>query len=133
MATGHLRDGVWQQGRWPTTARQTASSAARQQRLPRLDHRGRRAGAARRAGLKAESGRYHLYVSYACPWAHRTLIFRALKGLAPHVTVDVVHPLMGTDGWSFETDRPGATGDRLVGARLLRDVYLAPTRTRPAG
>ena len=45
-------------------------------------------------GFKAESGRYHLYVSYACPWAHRTLIFRILKGLEDHVSVSVVHPLM---------------------------------------
>ncbi len=74
-------------------------------------------------GFSAESGRYHLYVSYACPWAHRTLIFRALKGLAPHIGVSVVHPDMLDDGWTFATDFPGATGDRLHGARFLRDVY----------
>jgi putative glutathione S-transferase len=76
-------------------------------------------------GFKAESGRYHLYVSLACPWAHRTLILRSLKHLEPHIGVDVVHPVMGEDGWSFDTDFPGATGDRLLGARYLRDVYLA--------
>jgi putative glutathione S-transferase len=76
-------------------------------------------------GFPAASGRYHLYVSYACPWAHRTLIFRALKGLTPHVSVDVVHPDMGADGWTFATDFPGATGDRVLGTRFLRDVYLA--------
>lgn len=76
-------------------------------------------------GYPAESGRYHLYVSLACPWAHRTLIFRALKGLAPHLSVDVVHPFLGADGWSFDTDFPGATGDRLLGKRYLREVYLA--------
>ncbi|TPE49378.1 glutathione S-transferase family protein [Amaricoccus solimangrovi] len=76
-------------------------------------------------GFAAESGRYHLYVSLACPWAHRTLIFRALKGLAPHVSVDVVHPVMAEDGWTFATDFPGATGDRLGGRRFLREVYLA--------
>lgn len=75
-------------------------------------------------GFAAESGRYHLYVSLACPWAHRTLILRALKGLAPHVSVDVVHPVMGADGWTFDADFPGATGDTLGGARFLRDVYL---------
>jgi glutathionyl-hydroquinone reductase len=63
-------------------------------------------------GFAAASGRYHLYVSYACPWAHRTLIFRALKGIEFHVSVDVVHPFMGDDGWTFDTDFPGATGDR---------------------
>jgi putative glutathione S-transferase len=75
-------------------------------------------------GFPAESGRYHLYVSLACPWAHRTLILRALKGLAPHVSVDVVHPLMLRDGWTFATDFPGATGDSLFGSRFLREIYL---------
>ena len=51
-------------------------------------------------GFPAESGRYHLYVSYACPWAHRTLIFRTLKGLEDHISVAVVHPDMLDDGWS---------------------------------
>lgn len=75
-------------------------------------------------GFPAESGRYHLYVSLACPWAHRTLILRALKGLVPHVSVDVVHPLMQQDGWTFAVDHPGATGDSLFGSRFLRDIYL---------
>ncbi len=75
-------------------------------------------------GFKAESGRYHLYVSHACPWAHRTLVFRHLKGLEPHVGVSVVHPLMFDDGWTFDTDFDGATGDTLMGKRFLRDVYL---------
>jgi glutathionyl-hydroquinone reductase len=75
-------------------------------------------------GFKAESGRYHLLVSYACPWAHRTLIFRAIKGLETHVDVDVVHPLMADDGWSFDSSFPGATGDRLNGSRFLREIYL---------
>ena len=79
-------------------------------------------------GFRAESGRYHLYVSYACPWAHRTLIFRALKGLAPHIDVSVVHPDMLDDGWTFANDFPGATGDRLHGARFMREVY---TRAKP--
>ena len=74
-------------------------------------------------GFKAESGRYHLYVSYACPWAHRTLIFRALKGLSDHIGVSVVHPDMLDDGWTFARDFPGATGDRLHGGAFLRDVY----------
>jgi glutathionyl-hydroquinone reductase len=76
-------------------------------------------------GFPAVAGRYHLYVAYACPWAHRTLIFRALKGLEHHITVDVVHPYMGEDGWSFATDEEGATGDRLLGHAYLRDIYRA--------
>lgn len=75
-------------------------------------------------GFRAEAGRYHLYVSYACPWAHRTLIFRALKGLEDIIDVSVVHPDMLDDGWTFDTDFPGTTGDRLFGHRLLREVYL---------
>lgn len=76
-------------------------------------------------GFKAESGRYHLYVSYACPWAHRALILRALKGLTEHISVDVVHPFLGADGWHFATDYAGATGDRLLGKAFLREVYTA--------
>lgn len=75
-------------------------------------------------GFRAESGRYHLYVSLACPWAHRTLILRALKGLEGHIGVSAVHPDMLGEGWEFRTDFPGATGDRLMGLRYLRDVYL---------
>jgi glutathionyl-hydroquinone reductase len=74
-------------------------------------------------GYKAETGRYHLYVSYACPWAHRTLIFRALKGLEPHIGISVVHPDMLQDGWTFAADFPGATGDTLFGLPFLRDIY----------
>lgn len=80
-------------------------------------------GSSGTGGFPAESGRYHLYVSYACPWAHRTLIFRALKGLEDHISVSVVHPDMLDDGWTFETDFAGATGDDLFGKPFLRDIY----------
>lgn len=75
-------------------------------------------------GFPAESGRYHLYVSLACPWAHRALIFRQIKGLAPHIGVSTVHPDMLEEGWEFRSDFPGATGDRLFDSRFLRDIYL---------
>jgi glutathionyl-hydroquinone reductase len=81
------------------------------------------AGPSGSGGFKAESGRYHLYVSYACPWAHRTLIFRAIKGLTDHIGVSVVHPDMLEDGWTFATDYPGTTGDRLHGLPFARDLY----------
>ncbi|WP_340107508.1 glutathione S-transferase family protein [Pikeienuella sp. HZG-20] len=74
-------------------------------------------------GFNAESGRYHLYVSYACPWAHRTLIFRQLKGLAPHVSVDVVDPDMLSEGWTLDGTFPGATGDTVLGKTRLHQVY----------
>lgn len=82
------------------------------------------AGPSGQGGFKAESGRYHLYVSLACPWAHRTLIFRALKGLQSHIDVSVVHPDMLNDGWSFDLDEDGASGDRLFGLPFARDIYL---------
>ncbi|VVT19179.1 S-transferase [Roseovarius sp. EC-HK134] len=82
------------------------------------------AGPSGDGGFKADSGRYHLYVSLACPWAHRTLIFRALKGLEDHIDVSIVHPDMLSEGWEFRTDFPGATGDRLYGLPYARDIYL---------
>ena len=75
-------------------------------------------------GFKPDSGRYHLYVSYACPWAHRALIFRQLKDLQDHIGVSVVHPDMLGEGWEFRQDFPGTTGDRLFDSDYLRDIYL---------
>lgn len=82
------------------------------------------AGPSGKGGFKAESGRYHLYVSYACPWAHRTLIFRHLKGLAPHISVSVVDHFMGESGWEFH-DRDGGTLDPINGAEKMWQVYTA--------
>jgi len=73
-------------------------------------------------GFQAAPGRYHLYVSYACPWAHRTLIVRVLKGLETVIPVSVVHPLMPAESWVFG-DYPGATPDYVHGFRKLHQVY----------
>jgi len=81
------------------------------------------AGPSGREGFKAEAGRYHLYVSYACPWAHRTLIFRKLKKLEDLISVSVVDYLMLENGWEFK-QRDGATGDTLYGLDYLYQVYL---------
>lgn len=82
------------------------------------------------AGFKAEAGRYHLYVSLACPWACRTLMLRSLKGLEEMISVSIVHPLMLENGWTFE-EEPGVIGDPIFGARYLHEVYTAvePTYT----
>ena len=73
-------------------------------------------------GFPAEAGRYHLYVSYACPWAHRTLIFRALKGLEEIISVSVVSPKMpDATGWTFKDE--GSTGDSLYGVDHLYQIY----------
>jgi putative glutathione S-transferase len=74
-----------------------------------------------------EAGRYHLYVSLACPWAHRTVIFRALKGLEDVIGLSVVDPYMGADGWWF-SDGPGCIPDEVNGARYLHQIY---TLARP--
>ena len=81
------------------------------------------AGPSGDGGYKAESGRYHMYVSYACPWAHRALIFREIKGLADHISISAVHPDMLSQGWTFKKDDHGATGDTLFGLEFARDVY----------
>lgn len=74
-------------------------------------------------GFAAESGRYHLYVSLACPWAHRTLIFRTLKGLEDMISVSVVNPYMGSEGWTFEAG-PGVVADTVNNSQHLYEVYL---------
>lgn len=81
------------------------------------------AGPSGEGGFEAAAGRYHLYVSYACPWAHRTLILRHLKGLCDIVSLSVVNWLMGSDGWTFEPG-DGVIPDGVNHARLLRQVYL---------
>ena len=80
-------------------------------------------GPAGEGGFPAASGRYHLYVSMACPWAHRTLIFRALKGLENHISVSVVHPDMLENGWEFRPDEE-AHRDSANGKRFMYEVYL---------
>lgn len=85
----------------------------------------RREDSQRRGALPAaEAGRYHLYVSLACPWAHRTLIMRTLKGLQPLIDVSVVSWLMGEHGWTFDTAQ-GSTGDALDGLQYLYQRYTS--------
>jgi putative glutathione S-transferase len=126
---GLLVDGVWQD-KWYDTSKQAGEfirDTARHRNWVTADGS---PGPSGEGEFKAESGRYHLYVSYACPWAHRALVFRALKGLEDHIGVSAVHPLMLDDGWTFQSDFDGATGDGVGGDGVngkdfLRDVYLA--------
>jgi putative glutathione S-transferase len=85
------------------------------------------AGPSGESGFPAEAGRYHLYVSLACPWAHRTLIFRALKSLEDIIPVSIVHPYMLDNGWVFD-DWKGETADALYGFNCLHQLY---TRANP--
>ncbi len=75
------------------------------------------------SGFKAEAGRYHLYISWACPWANRTAILRTLKGLEDVISLSVVDPVMGDEGWVF-SNYPGAIPDTVNGTQYVRDVYL---------
>ncbi len=119
---GLLVDGKWQD-KWYDTA----SSGGRFVRSDAqfrnwITHDGS-AGPSGTDGFKAEAGRYHLYVSLACPWANRTLILRTLKGLESMISVSVVNPYMGSHGWSFES-APGVIADPVGNADYLYEVYL---------
>ena len=82
------------------------------------------AGPSGMSGFKAEPNRYHLYVSLACPWAHRTTIYRKLKGLEDMISLSVVSPYMGENGWTFE-EYPGVIADPINHADKLYEVYIA--------
>ena len=86
------------------------------------------AGPTGSAGFKAEAGRYHLYVSYACPWAQRTLIMRALKGLEDMISVSVVGMTMLENGWTFDA-QDGSTGDALFNSEFMHQVYTQADST----
>ncbi|WP_119303718.1 glutathione S-transferase family protein [Dongia deserti] len=119
---GLLVDGVWQPeaGRW-------ADSRGRMQR-PESTLRNwvtpdGSPGPTGRGGFKAEPGRYHLYIARACPWAHRTTIFRELKGLQEMIGLSVTHWLMLENGWTFDS-APGVVPDNVNDARYLYEIYV---------
>ncbi|SFM60786.1 glutathione S-transferase family protein [Marinobacter zhejiangensis] len=120
---GVLVDGCWHD-RWYDTAKTGGSFEREASRYRRwITPDGDSSG-----GFKAESGRYHLYVSMACPWAHRTLIIRSLKGLDKHITVSVVHPDMLEQGWQFvPTD--SRYRDDLYSLSYLHQLYTRVDRT----
>jgi glutathionyl-hydroquinone reductase len=120
---GQLVDGVWKTD-WYDTAKSGGRFVRSTARFRNWVTPDGAPGPSGEGGFRAEAGRYHLYVSYACPWAHRALIFRKLKGLDDLIGVSAVHPDMLADGWTFDTDFDGATGDALYGLPFLRDLYL---------
>lgn len=117
---GLLVDGIWQD-KWYDTGKSGRFERAQSQFRDFVTADGSPAPGRTRA-FKAEPGRYHLYVSLACPWAHRTLIFRKLKKLEDVISVSVVHHFMGEHGWTFLAE-DGATGDTLYGLDYLHQIY----------
>lgn len=125
---GLLVDGVWHDT-WYDTKSTGGKFERSQAKFRNWITADGSAGPSGSGGFKAEKGRYHMYVSDACPWAHRALIFRQIKDLSDHITISTVHPDMLSDGWSFEKDEYGATGDTLFDLPFARDIY---TRADPA-
>ncbi|MCC0030509.1 MAG: glutathione S-transferase family protein [Brucellaceae bacterium] len=124
---GLLVDGKWQD-KWYDTGKTGGKFVRQDSRFRNWVTADGSAGPSGGGGFAAGPGRYHLYVSLACPWAHRTLIFRKLKKLEDMISVSVVDHFMGKDGWTFRTGG-GATGDTLHGLDFLHQIY---TRADPA-
>lgn len=120
---GLLVDGVWHDEWYDTDSTGGKFKRSRSQFRNWVTKDGS-AGPTGKSGFKAEKDRYHLYVSYACPWAHRTLIMRALKGLEDIISVSVVNPLMLEEGWSFK-EWDHVIPDSVNGATYLHQVYTA--------
>lgn len=120
---GLLVDGVWHDQWYETKSNGGAFKRADAQFRNWITNDGS-PGPTGDGGFKAESGRYHLYVSYACPWAHRTLIFRKLKKLDGMISVSVVDWFMGENGWEF-SNRDGAIPDPIHNAAKMHQIYTA--------
>src|SRR4051812_39895873 len=119
---GLLVDGVWK-NEWYDTKSTGGRFERAKSELRNWITRDGSPGPTGRGGYKAEPGRYHLYIARACPWAHRTMIFRHLKGLESFIDFSVVHWRMAENGWTFEPG-PGVTPDHVNGAKYLYEVYL---------
>ncbi len=113
--------GFFIEGVWNPDDSQSSSDGRYQRHVSSFRHSITADGS---SGFKAEPGRYHLYVSHSCPWAQRTVIFRELKGLSEVISLSVVDPVKGEEGWVF-SDGPGCTPDTINGANKLGEVYLA--------
>ncbi len=118
---GLLVDGQWQD-KWYDTKSTGGKFVRKESSFRNWITQNGAAGPTGEAGFKAEPGRYHLYVSLACPWAHRTLIYRKLKGLESMIDVSVVNPYMRENGWTFEPHQ-GVIADPLLNADFLHQIY----------
>lgn len=119
---GLLVDGTWHD-QWYDTSSTGGRFVRSDAQFRNWVTRDGKAGPSGDDGFKAEPGRYHLYVSLACPWANRTLILRALKGLEEVISVSVVNPYMGEKGWTFEPG-PGVIADLVGKVQYMYEVYL---------
>lgn len=124
---GLLVDGVWQD-KWYDTEKSGGRFIRTESQFRNWITADGSPGPSGSGGFKAEPDRYHLYVSLACPWAHRTLIFRAIKGLESFIPISVVNWLMAAEGWTF-ADGPGVIPDTVNGAKRLYEIYL---KAKPA-
>ena len=126
---GFLIEGEWHD-KWRETEAKDGSFVRADAKIRNWITATGEAGPTGEAGFKAEPGRYHLYIADSCPWAHRTMIFRRLKGLEEMISVSVVNAISGANGWAFE-DGPGVIPDPEFNARYLYEIYQAsdPTYT----
>src|ERR1700728_1657928 len=122
MAHGLFVDGVWQSQWYDTSANGGRFVPAEPVYRNWVTPDGR-AGPSGEAGFAAERGRYHLYVSLACPYAHRTVIFRKLKDLESAISMSILDPVMGEQGWEFGAT-PGTIADTVNGKSRLGEIYL---------
>jgi glutathionyl-hydroquinone reductase len=119
---GHLADGRWETGRGHVATDASGGFVRNSTTFRSWVTPDGAPGPTGEGGFAAEAGRYHLYISYACPWAHRTLIFRNLKGLEPLIGLSVVHWLLGDDGWTFSPG-PGVIADTVNATEKLYELY----------
>lgn len=120
MALGQLIDGKW------TTAWTERDETGRFKRMPTQFHHWITADGS--SGFQAEAGRYHLYVSLGCPWAHRTVLLRSLKGLEDAIGLSIVDPVISEQGWQF-SENPGCIPDSVNGADYLWQIYVKANPT----
>lgn len=118
---GLLVDGVWHNS-WYDTKSNGGKFERKDSSFRNWITKDGSAGPSGDAGFKAEAGRYHLYVSLACPWAHRTIIYRKLKGLEDIISMSVVNAFMADEGWTFDPGR-GVVSDPILGASTMHQIY----------